>query len=191
MGGGGGGGKLWKSMATGKCLVFCVQQKKENHTGLEQLEDEETMTEFSFFLSLELRMSYCLICFGGCLLFRFFCSMCGQNKKKYLKSVGRFIISQHSRKFCPHSSTCYNMCWNFNNSHFCIFNWQKTNYRTVKSLALSFIIIIILYILNMLLNFHWALNPVRYWLSSSKKFSSVQLKVMLSCYNRGIDHLKL
>ncbi len=56
----GGGGELWKSMATGKCLVFCVQQKKETHTGLEQLEDEETMTGFSFLgqLSLELRMSY-------------------------------------------------------------------------------------------------------------------------------------
>ncbi len=39
---------LWKSMATVNCLVtnflknifFCVQQKKETHTGLEQLEDE-------------------------------------------------------------------------------------------------------------------------------------------------------
>jgi len=26
----------------------CVQQKKETHTGLQQLEDEEMMTEFSF-----------------------------------------------------------------------------------------------------------------------------------------------
>ncbi len=101
MGGGGGGGKLWKSMATGKCLVFCVQQKKETHTGLEQLEDEETMTEFSFFLSLELRMSYCLICFGGCLLFRFFCSMCGQNKKKVPKICRTFHNIPTFEKILP------------------------------------------------------------------------------------------
>ncbi len=39
---------LWKSMDTVICLVtnilqnifFCVQQKKESHTGLEQLETE-------------------------------------------------------------------------------------------------------------------------------------------------------
>jgi len=39
---------LWKSMATVKCLVtnilqnilFCVQHKKDIHTGLEQLEGE-------------------------------------------------------------------------------------------------------------------------------------------------------
>ncbi len=42
-------------MATGTCLVasilqivFCVQQKKEMHTGLEQLEGEQMMTELSF-----------------------------------------------------------------------------------------------------------------------------------------------
>ncbi len=28
--------------------VMCVQQKKETHTGLEQLEGEQMMTEFSF-----------------------------------------------------------------------------------------------------------------------------------------------
>ncbi len=39
---------LWKSMAARNCLVtiilqnnfFCVQQKKETHTGLEELEGE-------------------------------------------------------------------------------------------------------------------------------------------------------
>ncbi len=38
----------WKSMATSNCLftnilkntLFCVQQKKETHTGLEELESE-------------------------------------------------------------------------------------------------------------------------------------------------------
>jgi len=29
-------------------IFFCVQQKKETHTGLEQPEGEEMMTEFSF-----------------------------------------------------------------------------------------------------------------------------------------------
>ncbi len=43
-------------MATINCLVtkilqnifFCAQQKKESHTGLQQLEAEQMITEFSF-----------------------------------------------------------------------------------------------------------------------------------------------
>ncbi len=34
--------------------IFCAQQKKEDHTGLEQHEDEEMMTEFSFLGELSL-----------------------------------------------------------------------------------------------------------------------------------------
>jgi len=38
-----------------KMSFFCIQQKKETHSGLERLEGEEVMTEFSFLgeLSLE------------------------------------------------------------------------------------------------------------------------------------------
>ncbi len=48
---------LWKSTATINCLVtnilqnvlFCVQQTKEAHTGLEQVEVEQIMTKKIFF----------------------------------------------------------------------------------------------------------------------------------------------
>ncbi len=36
------------------CIFFCVQQKKETHTGLEQLKREYMMTGFSFLDELSL-----------------------------------------------------------------------------------------------------------------------------------------
>ncbi len=47
---------LWKSMGAANCLItnifqnifFCVKQKKETHTVLEQLEGEEIITIFIF-----------------------------------------------------------------------------------------------------------------------------------------------
>jgi len=35
-------------------IFFCVQQKKETHTGLKQLEGEEMMTEFLFLSDFKL-----------------------------------------------------------------------------------------------------------------------------------------
>jgi len=35
-------------------IFLCVQQKKETHTGLQQLEDEKMMTEFSFLSGVSL-----------------------------------------------------------------------------------------------------------------------------------------
>jgi len=53
---------LWQSMGPINYLVtdifqnifFCVQHKKEIHTGLEQLQGEQLMTEFKFFGELSL-----------------------------------------------------------------------------------------------------------------------------------------
>ncbi len=53
---------LWKSMVPQKSLVtnflqnisLCVRQNKEIHTGLELVEGEEMMTEFSFLGKLSL-----------------------------------------------------------------------------------------------------------------------------------------
>ncbi len=56
--------RLWKSMGAANCLItnifqnifFCVKQKKETHTVLEQLEGEEIITIFIFGWTIPLRM---------------------------------------------------------------------------------------------------------------------------------------
>ncbi len=72
---------LWKSMATVNCLVinilqniFCVQQKKETQTGLEQLQGEQKMTIYVFGWIIRFKwLNFCSkgTLYGSLLLFVF------------------------------------------------------------------------------------------------------------------------